>query len=251
MDIASAEITKYAANAMLATRISFMNMIARLCTDVGADVHLVRKGIGSDSRIGQSFLYAGIGYGGSCFPKDVKALIRTLREHDVDAGVLEAVEEVNAGQKRLLLDAVVERFGDDLSGKTFAIWGLSFKPETDDMREAPSLVIIEGLLERGAQVQVHDPEAMEVARRYYLGDRVLYLDQSFQALAGADALLIVTEWHMYRRPDLQRIRTLLGSPIIFDGRNLFEPARMREAGFEYYSIGRRAVRPGGLPAVAS
>jgi UDPglucose 6-dehydrogenase len=250
MDIASAEITKYAANAMLATRISFMNMIARLCADVGADVHLVRKGIGSDSRIGQSFLYAGIGYGGSCFPKDVKALVRTLREHEVDAGILDAVEAVNAGQKRLLLDTVVERFGEDLSGKTFAVWGLSFKPETDDMREAPSLVIIEGLLERGARVQVHDPEAMEVARRYHLGDRVLYHDQSFQALAGADALLILTEWHMYRRPDLQRIRSLLKSPIIFDGRNLFEPARMREAGFEYYSIGRKAVRPAGARVVA-
>jgi UDPglucose 6-dehydrogenase len=250
MDIASAEITKYAANAMLATRISFMNMIARLCEDVGADVHLVRKGIGSDARIGQSFLYAGIGYGGSCFPKDVKALIRTLREHEVDAGILEAVEDLNAGQKRLLLDAVIERFGPDLTGRTFGVWGLSFKPETDDMREAPSIVVIEGLLERGATVQVHDPEAMEVARRYHLGDRVVYHDQSFKALAGADALLILTEWHMYRRPDLQRIRNLLRAPIIFDGRNLFEPARMREAGFEYYSIGRKAVRPAGAPAVA-
>jgi UDPglucose 6-dehydrogenase len=250
MDIASAEITKYAANAMLATRISFMNMIARLCADVGADVHLVRQGIGSDSRIGQSFLYAGVGYGGSCFPKDVKALIRTLRDHGVDAGVLEAVEEVNAGQKRLLLDAVTQRFGEDLTGRTFGVWGLSFKPETDDMREAPSLVVIEGLLERGATVQVHDPEAMEVARRYHLGDRVAYHDQSYQALAGADALLILTEWHMCRSPDLQRIRSLLKSPIIFDGRNLFEPARMREAGFEYYSIGRKAVRPVASPAAA-
>ncbi len=251
MDIASAEITKYAANAMLATRISFMNMVARLCADVGADVHLVRKGIGSDARIGQSFLYAGVGYGGSCFPKDVKALIRTLREHGVDAGILDAVEEVNASQKRLLLEAVTTRFGEDLKGRTFAVWGLSFKPETDDMREAPSLVVIEGLLERGATVQVHDPEAMDVARRYHLGDRVVYHDQSFQALAGADALLIVTEWHMYRRPDLQKIRALLRNPIIFDGRNLFEPARMREAGFEYYSIGRKAVQPTRPTAVVS
>lgn len=248
MDIASAEITKYAANAMLATRISFMNMISRLCEDVGADVHLVRQGIGSDKRIGQSFLYAGIGYGGSCFPKDVKALIRTLREHDVDPGILDAVERINASQKRLLLEAVVERFGEDLGGRTFGIWGLSFKPETDDMREAPSLVIIEGLLERGAKVQVHDPEAMEVARRYYLGDRVEYHQQNFDALDGADALMILTEWHVYRRPDLQRIRSLLKAPIIFDGRNLFDPARMSEAGFEYYSIGRRAVRPGGVRA---
>jgi UDPglucose 6-dehydrogenase len=249
MDIASAEITKYAANAMLATRISFMNMIARLCADVGADVHLVRKGIGSDARIGQSFLYAGIGYGGSCFPKDVKALIRTLREHGVDPGLLDAVETVNASQKELLLERVIERFGEDLSGKTFGIWGLSFKPETDDMREAPSLVVIEGLLERGATVQVHDPEAMEVARRYHLGDRVVYNEQSYDALTGADALLILTEWHMYRRPDLQRIRTLLSTPIIFDGRNLFAPARMQEAGFEYYSIGRRAVQPRKTEAV--
>jgi UDPglucose 6-dehydrogenase len=249
MDIASAEITKYAANAMLATRISFMNMIARLCEDVGADVNLVRQGIGSDSRIGQSFLYAGIGYGGSCFPKDVKALIRTLREHGVDPGLLDAVETVNASQKELLLERVIERFGEDLSGKTFGIWGLSFKPETDDMREAPSLVVIEGLLERGATVQVHDPEAMEVAHRYYLGDRVVYNEQSYDALTGADALLILTEWHMYRRPDLQRIRTLLSTPIIFDGRNLFAPARMQEAGFEYYSIGRRAVQPRKTEAV--
>jgi len=243
MDIASAEITKYAANAMLATRISFMNMIAALCADVGADVQLVRKGIGTDARIGPAFLYAGVGYGGSCFPKDVKALIRTLRDHGIDAGILDAVEAVNARQKRLLLDAVTERYGEDLTGRTFAVWGLSFKPETDDMREAPSLVIIEGLLARGATVRVHDPEAMEVARRYHLGDRVTYCDQNYQALAGADALLIITEWNMYRRPDLQRIRSLLREPVIFDGRNLFEPERMQEAGFEYYSIGRRAVRP--------
>jgi len=243
MDIASAEITKYAANAMLATRISFMNMIARLCESVGADVHLVRKGIGSDTRIGQAFLYAGIGYGGSCFPKDVKALIRTLHEHQIEAGILEAVEEVNASQKRLLVDAVIDRFGPDLSGKTFAVWGLAFKPETDDMREAPSLVVIEELLERGARVQAHDPEASEVARRYHFGDRIEYHEQNFSALEGADALLILTEWQMYRRPDLKGIRSALGEPIIFDGRNLFDPQRMAEAGFEYYSVGRQPVRP--------
>lgn len=243
MDIASAEITKYAANAMLATRISFMNMIASLCEDVGADVQLVRQGIGTDARIGPSFLYAGVGYGGSCFPKDVKALIRTLRDHGIDSGILDAVEAVNAGQKRLLLDRIVERYGEDLSGRTFAVWGLSFKPETDDMREAPSIVVIEGLLERGAAVRVHDPEAMEVARRYYLGDRVTYCTQNYDALAGADALLFLTEWHMYRRPDLQRVRSLLAEPVIFDGRNLFKPEKMRAAGFEYYSVGRRAVAP--------
>jgi UDPglucose 6-dehydrogenase len=251
MDIASAEITKYAANAMLATRISFMNMIARLCAEVGADVDLVRKGIGTDARIGPSFLFAGAGYGGSCFPKDVKALIRTLGEYGVDASILEAVERVNEGQKRLLLDAVVGRLGEDLSGRTLAVWGLSFKPETDDMREAPSLVVVEGLLERGAVVQVHDPEAMEVARRHHFGDRVTYCEQNYQALDGADALLILTEWHMYRRPDFQKIRSLLKQPIIFDGRNLFEPSRMREAGFEYYSIGRRAALPLAAPAVAA
>jgi UDPglucose 6-dehydrogenase len=243
MDIASAEITKYAANAMLATRISFMNMVARLCAEVGADVNQVRKGIGTDARIGSSFLFAGAGYGGSCFPKDVKALIRTLRDFHVDASILEAVEGVNEGQKRLLLDAVIGRFGDDLSGRSFAVWGLSFKPETDDMREAPSLVVIEGLLERGAVVRVHDPEAMEVARRYHLGDRVTYCDRNYQALRDADALLILTEWHMYRRPDLQQIQALLKRPVIFDGRNLFEPARMAEAGFEYHSIGRRVAEP--------
>src|SRR5690625_534742 len=250
MDISSAEITKYAANAMLATRISFMNMIARLCEDVGADVHLVRKGIGSDKRIGKSFLYAGIGYGGSCFPKDVQALIRTLKEHQIDPGILEAVEEVNAQQKRLLVDAVVDRFGEDLSGKTFAIWGLSFKPETDDMREAPSIVIIEELLARGAKVQAHDPEAMEVARRYYLGDRIEYHERNYSTLEGADALVILTEWYIYLRPDLQKIRARLSAPIIFDGRNLFDPQRMVESGFEYYSVGRKAVRPEGVPASA-
>ncbi len=238
MDIASAEITKYAANAMLATRISFMNMISGLCRASGGDVDLVRKGIGSDPRIGPSFLFAGVGYGGSCFPKDVKALIRTLDEQGVDAGILEAVEAVNAAQKRLLVDAVVERWGEDLGGRTFGVWGLSFKPGTDDMREAPSVVIIEALLERGARVQVHDPEAMENARRIF-GDRVLFCQTNYDALHGADGLLIVTEWPPYRRPDYARMRGLLKEPVILDGRNLFSPDRMEEMGFEYVSIGRR------------
>ena len=237
MDIASAEITKYAANAMLATRISFMNMIAQLCAEVDADIDLVRRGIGTDARIGSAFLFAGCGYGGSCFPKDVQALIRTLRAHDVDATLLDAVEEINDCQKHVPLQQVEARFGSDLTGRSFAVWGLSFKPETDDMREAPSLTVIEGLLQRGAQVRVHDPEAMESAR-FHFGDRVSYCTINYDALSGADALLILTEWQPYRRPDLERIRALLRTPVIIDGRNLFDPDRMNDAGFEYYSIGR-------------
>ncbi len=250
MDIASAEITKYAANAMLATRISFMNMIARLCSEVGADVDLVRRGIGTDARIGPSFLFAGIGYGGSCFPKDVKALIRTLKDHGVDAGILEAVETVNFTQKRLLLEAVVGKYGAELAGRTFGVWGLSFKPETDDMREAASLVVVRGLVERGAVVRVHDPEALQVARRHFaeFGERVVYCAQNYQAAEGVDALLILTEWQPYRRPDLERLRALMKEPVIFDGRNLFEPVRMAAAGFEYTSIGRRKAVPTGTAA---
>ena len=240
MDISSAEITKYAANAMLATRISFMNMVGRLCASVGADIDLVRKGIGTDGRIGSSFLFAGVGYGGSCFPKDVKALIRTLEENGLDAGILEAVDDLNGAQKRLLVDAVVERFGEDLSGRTFAVWGLSFKPGTDDMREAPSLVVIEELLGRGARVQAHDPEAMDSARRWF-GDRVLFCQTNYDALHQADALLVITEWQPYRRPDFKRMKTLLKSPIVLDGRNVFQPERMVDAGFEYWSVGRPRV----------
>ncbi|MGH7466905.1 MAG: UDP-glucose dehydrogenase family protein [Longimicrobiales bacterium] len=237
MDIASAEITKYAANAMLATRISFMNMIAQLCAQVGADVDLVRRGIGSDARIGSAFLFPGIGYGGSCFPKDVQALIRSLREHGVNPGLLEAAEQINDQQKRFLIEVVERRFGRDLRSCTLAIWGLSFKPETDDMRAAPSLTVVEGLLERGAQLRVHDPEALDAARELF-GARVTYCQNNFDALAGADALLILTEWQPYRRPDLERMRALMRTPILFDGRNLFEPARMKEIGFEYYCVGR-------------
>jgi UDPglucose 6-dehydrogenase len=247
MDIASAEITKYAANAMLATRISFMNTIARLCSAVGADVGMVRAGIGSDERIGPAFLFAGVGYGGSCFPKDVKALIGTLRQHEIDAGIMEAVEHVNAQQKRLLSEAVVERFGEDLSGRTLAVWGLSFKPGTDDMREATAQVVIEDLLARGARVQAHDPEAMDVARGLF-GDRVMFCQTNYDALHHADALLVVTEWPPYRRPDFARIRSLMKTPVVFDGRNLFSPQRMAEDGFEYWSVGRpRAGTPGAVP----
>jgi UDPglucose 6-dehydrogenase len=242
MDIASAEITKYAANAMLATRISFMNMIANLCERVGADVTLVRKGVGSDDRIGQAFLFAGCGYGGSCFPKDVQALIRTLSENSVDGGILEAVEATNERQKHVLVERAQERFGEDLRGRRFAIWGLSFKPETDDMREAASLVVIDGLLEAGARVTVHDPVAMEAAKDL-LGDRVAWAAHNYDALEDADALIIVTEWKQYRTPDFNRMKALLKEPVIIDGRNLFDPDRMSRMGFEYAGIGRRPVRP--------
>lgn len=249
MDIASAEITKYAANAMLATRISFMNMIARLCGEVGADVHMVRKGVGSDGRIGSSFLFAGVGYGGSCFPKDVKALIRTMREQGVDAGILEAVEAVNQGQKELLLDAIERRFGRDLAGCTFAVWGLAFKPETDDMREAPALTVIPGLIERGARVRAHDPVAMDVARELELLPRTVeYTRTNYDALDGADALIILTEWQPYRRPDFPRIAAALKERVVFDGRNIYDPARMAEYGLEYHSVGRRPAVPRALGA---
>jgi UDPglucose 6-dehydrogenase len=249
MDVPSAEITKYAANAMLATRISFMNTIARLCDAVGADVGMVRNGVGSDARIGSSFLFAGCGYGGSCFPKDVKALIQTLQECGIDAGILEAVERVNEGQKQQLLRAIDARFPDGLAGRRFAVWGLSFKPDTDDMREAPSLVVLEGLLSRGAQVVVHDPEAMAAARSTF-GDRIGYAESNYDALSGADALVIVTEWKQYRVPDFDRIRELLRQAVIFDGRNLYSPTRMRELGFEYVSVGRPPVRSSPRAALA-
>jgi UDPglucose 6-dehydrogenase len=240
MDVASAEITKYAANAMLATRISFMNMIANLCGAVGANVDLVRHGIGTDTRIGHSFLFAGCGYGGSCFPKDVQALVRTLNEYGIDAGILEATERVNAQQKQDMLGRVKKRFGEDLAGRTFAVWGLSFKPETDDMRDAPSLVLVNGLTAAGAKVRVHDPEAMAVARGHFK-DSVEYCENNYDALPGADALIILTEWKPYRRPDFERMRSMLARPVIIDGRNLFSPEKMRELGFDYASIGRPAV----------
>ena len=240
MDIASAELTKYAANAMLATRISFMNSIARVCEVAGADVDMVRRGIGSDSRIGPSFLFPGVGYGGSCFPKDVKALIQTSRELGVEPSILEAVEDTNEAQKHLILEKVLERFGSDLSGRTFALWGLAFKPNTDDMREAPSLVTIHGLLKRGARVVAHDPAAMEEAVRL-LGEKVELKEVNYDTLPGASALLIHTEWHPYRRPDFRRLGSALAEKVVIDGRNLYSPERMREMGFEYYSVGRPPV----------
>ncbi len=246
MDIRSSEMTKYAANAMLATKISFMNQIANLCERMGADVAAVREGIGSDSRIGYDFLFPGVGYGGSCFPKDVKALIKTADECSYDFLLLKAVEEVNERQKLVLIDKIAARLGakdaeKPLAGKSLAIWGLSFKPRTDDMREAPSVVIINRLLEMGATVRAHDPEAIKEAKRIF-GDRISYSHNHYEILNGADALAIVTEWNEYRNPDFDKIRTFLVHPLIFDGRNLYEPQRMRDAGYEYYPIGRNGKK---------
>jgi UDPglucose 6-dehydrogenase len=241
MDISSAEITKYAANAMLATRISFMNMIASLCEATGADADQVRLGVGSDPRIGPSFLFPGIGYGGSCFPKDVKALVHTLDQLALDSGILQAVEALNAKQKNLPLRLLEARLGADLSGRTVAVWGLAFKPNTDDMREAPALVTVEGVLARGGRVVVHDPVAMNEARLRHFGDRVGYAASNYEALEGADALVLHTEWHPYRRPDFARMRRMMRGNLVIDGRNVFPLERMREHGFEYHSIGRPPV----------
>jgi len=236
MDCASAELTKYASNAMLATRISFMNEVANVCELVGADVDQVRRAIGSDRRIGSSFLFPGVGYGGSCFPKDVKAMIHFAAEKSYDFKILHAVQAVNQLQKTRLVAKMQAHFGS-LKGKTIAIWGLAFKPRTDDMREAPSIALITALLESGAKVQAFDPEAMKVARSL-LGSKVTYASKSYDALKGADALAIITEWNEFRRPDFPRMRTLMRSPVIFDGRNLFTPDQMKSHGFTYYSIGR-------------
>ena len=250
MDVRSAEFTKYAANAMLATRISFMNELALLAERVGADIELVRRGIGSDPRIGTDFLYPGVGYGGSCFPKDVKALIRTGRDNDLELGVLVAVDAANERQKKVLVDKVVKRFGDDLTQRTFALWGLAFKPDTDDMREAPSLVLVDELLRRNARIQAYDPAAMPEARRLFEGkDGVGFAPDQNAALIGADALLIMTEWREFRSPDFQLIRKALREPVIFDGRNLFDPPTISALGIEYYAIGRgHSVRAPVAPA---
>jgi UDPglucose 6-dehydrogenase len=236
MDIPSAEMTKYAANAMLATRISFMNQIAQLCEAVGADVTQVRRGVGSDRRIGPAFLFPGPGYGGSCFPKDVKALIRAGSEKQLSLDILTAVEEANQRQKKLLFEKLKRHLGT-LSGKVIAVWGLAFKAETDDVRESPALVLIEELLKAGAKVQAHDPAALETAARH-LGKRVTYAGHGFDALAGADALAIVTEWLEYRNPDFARMKQLLKRPLIVDGRNLYDPQKLGRLGFTYDSIGR-------------
>ena len=250
MDVRSAEFTKYAANAMLATRISFMNELANLADRVGADIEAVRRGIGSDPRIGYDFLYAGVGYGGSCFPKDVRALVQTAAEYGQALHILEAVEAVNDAQKKVLLEKISERFGDDLSGLTFGVWGLAFKPNTDDMREAPSRELVVGLLKRGANVRAYDPVATDEARRVLALDlsdepaahsRLEFVTTSEEAAAGADALVIVTEWKVFKSPNFAALVELLSEPVIFDGRNLYEPETMRELGVEYYSIGRAGV----------
>ncbi len=242
MDIPSAEMTKYAANSMLATRISFMNDIANLCEIVGADINMVRKGIGSDTRIGKKFLYPGIGYGGSCFPKDVKALIKTAKENNYRLQVLEAVEEVNTQQKEVLYSKILKHFEDNLQGKIFALWGLSFKPHTDDMREAPSLVLVDKLLKAGAKIKAYDPAAMEEAQRR-IGDIVKYCPDMYETLIDADALIVATEWQEFRVPNFKVLAKLMKNKLIFDGRNIFEPAEMKEYGYKYYSIGRNTINP--------
>ncbi|MDR3237697.1 MAG: UDP-glucose/GDP-mannose dehydrogenase family protein [Spirochaetia bacterium] len=239
MDVRSAEMTKYTANAMLATKISFMNEIANICERLGADVNMVRAGIGSDSRIGYSFIYPGTGYGGSCFPKDVKALIKTAHNVDYEPRLIQAVEDVNDDQKLTLVKKIIKRFGEDLTGKTFALWGLAFKPGTDDMREAPAIYIVKELTKRGAFIAAHDPKAEETAKNFYLKgqENINYFSGKYSALTGADAMLLVTEWKEFRSPDFEEIKKQLKNPIIFDGRNQYNVHKLKEAGFEYYQVG--------------
>ena len=241
MDVRSAEMTKYVANAMLATKISFMNEIANICELVGADVNKVRIGIGSDSRIGYSFIYPGSGYGGSCFPKDVKALKKTAQEHGYTAELISAVEDVNDRQKMVIAKKVVDRFGEDLTGKTFAVWGLAFKPQTDDMREAPAIYIIKDLVKRGAKIQAYDPKAMDEAQHFYLKEvtNVSYFNSKYKTLQGADAMILLTEWKEFRSPDFEELKQQLKQPIIFDGRNQYNSQMMQDLGIEYFQIGKK------------
>ena len=241
MDIPSSELTKYAANAMLAARITFMNELSILCEKVGADVEHVRRGIGSDTRIGTSFLFAGLGYGGSCFPKDVKALIQTSNDLGLNADILSAVDNVNKQQRQRFLDKIVKYFNNNVKGKTFAIWGLAFKPQTDDMREAPSIDIINGLREMGASIKAHDPIAMDTAKSILGSKEIDYISNYYDALKNADALLLLTEWHQFRKPDFDKIKSLLRNPVIFDGRNQYDPSLMKEKEFIYFCIGRETV----------
>ncbi|GFD83402.1 UDP-glucose 6-dehydrogenase [Tenacibaculum sp. KUL118] len=240
MDVRSAEMTKYAANAMLATKISFMNEMANICERVGADVNNVRAGIGSDSRIGYSFIYPGAGYGGSCFPKDVKALKKIAEENGYEAKLITSVEEVNNRQKFVIADKIINKFGEDLSGKTFGLWGLAFKPGTDDMREAPAIYVVKELVKRGAKVQAYDPKAMEEAQHFYLKDveNVDYKNAKYEVLDNADALILLTEWKEFRSPDFSEIEKQLKTPVIFDGRNQYTTYGLEEKGFEYYQIGK-------------
>ena len=243
MDPASAEMTKYAANAMLATKISFINDIARLCEVMGADVSKVRQGMGSDRRIGPHFLFPGVGYGGSCFPKDVRALSALAKEHDLEMEILDSVDAVNDRQKKFLAEKVVRRFGDDLSGHVFALWGLAFKPRTDDVREAPAMVIARTLVQHGAEIRGHDPEAIENAREA-MGDLIDYCEDPYDAVSGASALLLVTEWNEYRRPDFDRLKDLLVEPVVFDGRNIWNEELIVKHGLEYHGIGTRSSQDG-------
>lgn len=244
MDIASAEMTKYAANSMLATKISFMNEISNICERVGADVNMVRQGIGSDRRIGYSFIFPGCGYGGSCFPKDVKALVKTAEEFGYQAKLLQSVEDVNNAQKHVLVEKIMERFGSDLSGKTIAVWGLAFKPDTDDMRESAAITVITDLTKAGADIRAYDPKAMEEARECYLkdNDKIVYCGSKYEALEGADALVLVTEWKEFRSPDFYEIGKLLKTPVIFDGRNQYSAKHLKKYGLDYYQIGVRPYR---------
>ncbi|GAO01382.1 UDP-glucose/GDP-mannose dehydrogenase family protein [Anaeromyxobacter sp. PSR-1] len=243
MDLRSAELTKYAANAMLATRISFMNEIATLCEKLGADVDQVRRGIGSDRRIGHPFLFPGVGFGGSCFPKDVRAVMSMARHLGLDFDLLRAVERVNERQKRWLVEKAQKHFGS-LAGRTFGVWGLAFKPRTDDMREAPAITVVEGLLAAGARVRAHDPVAAQVADGIFRGRGVTLVDEPYAAAEGADALLLVTEWNEFRQPDLGRLKQLMAQPVLFDGRNVWDAAKVRAAGFTYYGVGRASLDSG-------
>ena len=237
MDVESAEMTKYASNSFLATKISFMNEIAQLCEKVGANAEMVRIGMSTDSRIGNKFLFPGLGYGGSCFPKDVKALIKTGVDNGVDMNIIKSADETNKLQRKLFIDKIVSRFGENLSDKVFAVWGLAFKPKTDDMREAPAITIINELLNRGAKIQAYDPKAMESAK-YHFQNRIIYSKTSYEALKNADALLLLTEWNEFRRPDMDKIKELLKTPVIFDGRNQYNVERITQRGFEYICIGK-------------
>lgn len=236
MDVKSAEMTKYAANSFLATKISFMNEIANLCEKVGANAEMVRVGITTDSRIGNKFLFPGIGYGGSCFPKDVKALIKTGLDNDCEMSIIQSADNVNKKQRNVFVDKVINKFGEDLSEKTFALWGLAFKPKTDDMREAPAITVINELLKRGAKVRAYDPKAMGIAKGIF-GDKIVFATSSYDALEGADALLLLTEWNEFRRPDMDRVKEILKNPVIFDGRNQYNPERIAQRGFEYICMG--------------
>ncbi len=237
MDVESAEMTKYASNSFLATKISFMNEIAQLCEKVGANAEMVRVGMSTDSRIGNKFLFPGLGYGGSCFPKDVKALIKTGADNGIDMNIIKSADETNKQQRQLFINKIIAKFGEDLTGRTFAVWGLAFKPKTDDMREAPAITIINDLLNRGAKVQAYDPKAMNSAK-YHFQERITYAKSSYEALNNADALLLLTEWNEFRRPDMDRIKELLKEPVIFDGRNQYNMERTVQRGFEYVCVGK-------------